>query len=373
MKEKAILATLLAFLCTGLPAALHALTPGAFNAFQYDDGAGNTLYYQLWVPAGYDPQDDTVTYPLLVALHGAGNRRNDNPMPTGDPVQTSVNAYPTRAFVTAEAQAIQPHFILHPWCPQNKQWVDQNFGSGNYNLNSMPISDPMRAVLGIIDGLLAGDLPIDPDRVAITGFSMGGYGSFDAAARRPGLFSAVAPVAGSGPEPQAAAGIYGSTPIWAFHGDLDNIVPFQGSRGMVKAILDAGGNIRYREYPGFGHNTDVPSFTNPELQTWLLTRIRGTVNSIPPVDLQVAESSVEIVLPQQIHTPSVTITHPGSQPVFQFFSFVSGPAPTLFTPQNGGGNPGHFPKHRHLRGAGFRGQWRGHGLPSHHGSGPQRG
>ena len=315
-----------------------ALTPGAFNAFTHTDPAtGFQLRYQLYVPVGYTPGTAT-RYPLVVSLHGAGERRNSNDTPS---------FYPTSAFVTPEAQNFARSFVLHPWCPTGQQWVNQEFGEGTYDQTSMPISTPLRAVSSLLDSLLASEPAISPDRVVITGLSMGGYGTLDLSARRPGLFAAALAICGGGPAPQAAAGVYGQLPLWLFHGDADNIVPVSGSRDMVDALLTAGARVRYREYPGAGHDTWTPTYTDQTVVRWLLSRVRGgPVSGNQAPTLAVGPSTVTVDLPAFTYTPPTTLSDADGGPSTPHVWWypVSGPGRPLFTPQDGGFATALFPR-----------------------------
>ena len=92
---------------------------------------------------------------------------------------------------------------------------------------------------------------IDPNRLYVTGLSMGGYGTWEAIERWPNYFAAAAPIAGAG-DPSKAS-VLTHLPIWAFHGSADTTVPVSGSRDMINAISAAGGNPRYTEFPDAGH------------------------------------------------------------------------------------------------------------------------
>ncbi len=289
------------------------------------------------MPAGYTPGTAT-RYPLVVSLHGAGERRNTNDTPS---------FYPTSAFVTPEAQNFARSFVLHPWCPPGQQWVNQEFGEGTYDQASMPISGPLRAVSSLLDSLLASEPAIAPERVLLTGLSMGGYGTLDLSARRPGTFAAALAICGGGPAPQAAAGVYGQLPLWLFHGDADNIVPVSGSRDMVDALLTAGARVRYREYPGAGHDTWTPTYTDPAVVQWLLSRVRGgPVAGNQPPSLAVGPASLNLDLPAFTYSPPTVLSDPdaGPSPTHVWWYPVSGPGRPLFTPQDGGGATALFPR-----------------------------
>jgi len=103
--------------------------------------------------------------------------------------------------------------------------------------------------------------PVDLDRIYVTGLSMGGYGSWDLAIRTPEKFAAVVPICGGGDESQAARLL--GVPIWAWHGDADPAVPVERSRRMIAAIRQAGGNPKYTELAGVGHDSWNPAYRDP--------------------------------------------------------------------------------------------------------------
>jgi predicted peptidase len=101
---------------------------------------------------------------------------------------------------------------------------------------------------------------------------MGGYGTWDLLARHPKMFAAAVPVCGGGDESMAA--VMKDVPIWCFHGGADPTVPTQRSRNMIKAIKEAGGNPKYTEYPGVGHNSWDKAYSEPELPGWLFAQVK---------------------------------------------------------------------------------------------------
>ena len=114
---------------------------------------------------------------------------------------------------------------------------------------------------------------IDPQRIYLTGLSMGGYGTWDLLARKPDLFAAGVPVCGGGDE--STAGKIAKIPIRVFHGDKDNSVPVARSRTMVEALKKAGGHPKYTEYAGVGHNPWDKAYADPKLMNWLFKQKKG--------------------------------------------------------------------------------------------------
>src|SRR5438270_5865084 len=232
------------------------------DAKEYRSADGKTLPYRLVRPAATEPGRK---YPLVLFLHGAGERGTDNAKQLvwfWDAKKPSVLT--RKEFVEARA------FAVVPQCPDGQQWVNVPWAKGSYQ--SPEVSEPLQLTLDLIDAQLK-ELPIDPDRVYVVGMSMGGYGAFDALQRRPSLFAAVVPICGAG-DPSKAKDI-AHVPVWAFHGEKDPAVPVAGSREMVEAIKKAGGSPRYTEYPGVGHNSWSPAFEEREFWSWLFAQKRA--------------------------------------------------------------------------------------------------
>ena len=116
------------------------------------------------------------------------------------------------------------------------------------------------------------EFSIDPDRVYVTGLSMGGYGTWDLLTRKPELVAAAIPICGGG-DPKHVARFKG-TPIWVFHGDGDEAVEVESSREMVAALEAAGGQPIYTEYEGVGHNSWADTYANRAVWDWLFAQRR---------------------------------------------------------------------------------------------------
>lgn len=227
----------------------------------HKDATGKTLPYRLLKPA--DPEAGK-KYPLVLFLHGAGERGTDN---TKQLVWFWSDKKPS--VLTRKEVADAKAFAVIPQCPDGKRWVEVPWEKGSYQ--SPEISEPLEQTLSLVE-VLAKELPIDPDRIYVVGMSMGGYGAFDCVQRRPDLFAAAVSVCGAGDLSRAKA--IAHVPVWAFHGDKDTAVPVAGSREMIDALKKAGGSPRYTEYPGVGHNSWSPAFEEKEFWTWLLAQKR---------------------------------------------------------------------------------------------------
>src|SRR5690606_30438043 len=126
-----------------------------------------------------------------------------------------------------------------------------------------------------VDHLLA-ELPVDTDRVYLTGLSLGGFGTWDLALRRPEVFAAIAPICGHG-KPLRAAKLK-DMPIWAFHGAKDPVVSLKGMAEMINALYASGGNPRFTIYPDAEHDSWTETYSNPQFYQWLLSQRRSSRN-----------------------------------------------------------------------------------------------
>jgi predicted peptidase len=240
-------------------AAGGQVTVDDFFAGSYSDPSGNTLPYRLYVPQNYD---SSKTYPLVMFLHGAGERGTDNRL------QLTGQTAPL-VFVQPQNQAVCPMFMLAPQAPTTDQWVDVPFDQGSYSTTAVPQSRSLGTAISLLDSLKT-QYSLDSNRLYLTGLSMGGYGTWDAMLRHPDLFAAGIPIAGGG-DPSRAADIV-NRGIWAFHGSEDTVVPVSGSRDMIAGLRAAGGNPLYTEYPGVGHFSWDLAYSTPGLSDWLCSQ-----------------------------------------------------------------------------------------------------
>jgi len=220
---------------------------------------GATLRYRLFTPPPAAAGDGKL--PLVLFLHGAGERGDDN----AAQLKHGVVEFHRR-------QAEHPCLVLVPQCPAGRKWVEVDWGQGG-GAGTFPAepSEPLKLTLAVLDDLIAAGR-VDPDRVFVTGLSMGGYGTWYAAGMTGSRFAAAAPVCGGG-DPEWA-GRYVSLPVWAFHGDADNAVPVGRSREMIAAIKNAGGEPKYTEYPEVGHDSWTRTYAANAFHEWLFAQRR---------------------------------------------------------------------------------------------------
>lgn len=254
---------MMAAIALGLQFPTHAQSTDDFETrTQKGRSANLSLPYRLFKPAGYATSRK---YPLVIALHGAGERGTNNT------AQLTANALAT-VWARDSNQAKFPAFVAAPQCPPNGMWAP----NGRPIDGSQP-SDPAKVALEMLDSL-AKEFPLDSDRIYITGLSLGGFGTWDLTMRNPGRFAAAVPICGAGDVTKADR--IKSLPIWAFHGDKDPTVPVAGSRDMIAALKTAGGDPKYTEYPGVGHDSWTPALREPDLVAWVMSQRRGMATGI---------------------------------------------------------------------------------------------
>ncbi|NQT36028.1 MAG: prolyl oligopeptidase family serine peptidase [Planctomycetes bacterium] len=224
------------------------------------DADGKTLPYRLFVPPEYDK---TQKHALVLFLHGAGERGDDNRRQLVHPQVLRL--------VSEEARKKTPCILVAPQCPREDKWVPSYWGLQKSDAAARRPSEAMRLTLEVLDGLEK-EFNIDPDRRYVTGLSMGGFGSFDACLRRPDYFAAAVPICGGADSSRAKE--IAHIAFWVFHGGSDNVVPPGLSRAMVEALKEAGGKPKYTEYEGVGHNSWSRAYTEPTFVEWVFSQKR---------------------------------------------------------------------------------------------------
>lgn len=198
------------------------------------------LDYLLALPQDYESRD---AWPLLLFLHGAGERGDDLDL-------VKVHGPPK---LVENGQEL-PFIVVSPQCPKGEWW----------HLKTTEL-------LALIDEVVE-KYNVDEDRISITGLSMGGFGTWAMITRAPHRFAAAAPICGGGD--RQFVKYFKHLPIWVFHGDMDRAVPFERSVEMVDALKRVGGDPRFTVYPGVGHDSWTESYNNPELYNWFLEQRR---------------------------------------------------------------------------------------------------
>jgi len=221
----------------------------------YQSPSGGTLPYRFYRTPGAQAA------PLLLFLHGAGERGDNN---------LAQLKHCVADFLRYCAEHQQAITLVAPQCPTNQAWTARLAPGEVHGLTPEP-SGPMAMALELVDTLVK-DPAVDAKRIYISGISMGGYGTWDAISRRPDFFAAAMPICGGGDPAQAEK--FAKLPIWVFHGAADPTVPVERARIMIEAMHKAGAKPGVTEYPGVGHDSWSMTYRNPDVLKWLFEQHR---------------------------------------------------------------------------------------------------
>ena len=238
---------------------LWAGGPELYEKATFERG-NQKLNYRLLKPAKIEPGK---TYPLVLFLHGAGERGDNN---------AAQLTHGSALFTKAENREKFPAYVIFPQCPNNKRWVEVDWSAKASHTSPKEPSDSMRLTKQMLDEFLKAN-PVDTNRIYVTGLSMGGFGAWDFAQRYPEIVAAAAPICG-GADSDTAAKIK-HIPIWVFHGSADTAVWPERSRIMVDELKKVNGTVRYSEYQNVGHNSWTRAFAEPEFLTWMFAQKRS--------------------------------------------------------------------------------------------------
>lgn len=211
-------------------------------ALQSVDGqppVNSDIRYLLFLPQDYRP--DGQIWPLLLFLHGAGERGTELELVKAHGPPKIVAETPDFPFV-----------VVSPQCPDHQRWQPAE-------------------LMQLLDHIVA-NYRIDKSRLYVTGLSMGGYGTWALCAAFPERFAAAVPICGGGKP--ADADKLKHLPLWVFHGQQDRIVVVQQSQEMVQALEAVRGNVKLTVYPDTGHDSWTETYNNPLVYGWLLQQQR---------------------------------------------------------------------------------------------------
>ncbi|MFN0053326.1 MAG: dienelactone hydrolase family protein [Planctomycetales bacterium] len=197
------------------------------------------LNYLLYLPQEYEQKP---AWPLLVFLHGAGERGNDLEL---------VKVHGPPKLIAAGKHF--PAIVVSPQCPEDRTW---------------------RALelIGLLEDL-SRRYKVDADRIYVTGLSMGGFGTWELAANAADRLAAIAPICGGG-EPFWTRS-FANLPVWAFHGAKDTAVTLDRSQVMIDALKAAGGSPKFTIYPEAGHDSWTETYNSPAFYEWLFAQKRA--------------------------------------------------------------------------------------------------
>lgn len=224
---------------------------------------GFSLNYRILYPENFDANK---TYPVVLFLHGAGERGTDNERQL---------IHGSKLFLSADFRANYPAVVIFPQCPRESYWstVDVQRSPGDNTFTFRESGEPlppMQAVISLMDSIQELRYSKD-DQLYVGGLSMGGMGTFEILWRRPQMFAAAFPICGGG-NPETVGQYAGNTSLWVFHGAKDDVVFPTYSTDMVIALLKAGADVKYTLYKHANHNSWDPAFAEPALLPWLFSK-----------------------------------------------------------------------------------------------------
>ena len=226
---------------------------------------GKVLPYRILYPENYDKSKK---YPLILFLHGAGERGKDNEKQL---------AHGAKLFITEENRKNFPAIIVLPQCPEESFWASTKIDrtSQPFKIDfdySAEANWPLVAANELVKKL-SDEESVDKSRVYITGLSMGGMGTFESVYRYPDMYAAALPVCGGGDKVRYDKRIT-KTAFWVFHGAADAVVDVKLSRKMVEKLKSLKSEVKYSEYPGVNHNSWDNAFAEKDYLSWMFSHKR---------------------------------------------------------------------------------------------------
>ncbi|MGG1519322.1 prolyl oligopeptidase family serine peptidase [Paenibacillus oryzisoli] len=199
------------------------------------------VHYRIYLPDGYEDDADQ-SWPLVVFLHGAGQRGADSAVLElhGPPKEAAAG----RSF---------PFILLAPQCSEDTVWIMQK-----------------ELVMSLI-GDIRQQYSVDAQRIYLTGLSMGGFGTWEIAMEHPDVFAAIMPVCGGGMSWRLNNLL--DKPIWTFHGAKDTVVPILYTDEMVRALKALGNPAKYTVYPDAEHDCWTEVYRREDVYAWLLSHV----------------------------------------------------------------------------------------------------
>ncbi|MGN6166031.1 MAG: alpha/beta hydrolase-fold protein [Flavisolibacter sp.] len=225
---------------------------------------GDTLPYRLLLPKDYDASKK---YPLILFLHGSGERGNDNELQL---------VHGADLFLRDSIRNNYKAIVVFPQCGLNSYWSNVKIVTDSIQktrvFNFQSEGEPTIAMKLLLS--LLNELPkkykLDKDRIYVGGLSMGGMGTFEIVHRKPKLFAAAFPICGGANA--AIADDLKNAAWWIFHGLKDNVVDPVYSRVMAAALKGEGADVKLTLYPDANHNSWDSAFAERDLMPWLFSK-----------------------------------------------------------------------------------------------------
>ncbi len=242
--------------------SLYSQDLSAFEKRTYKSATGQVLPYRILYPINYNKEKK---YPVILFLHGAGERGNDNEKQL---------THGAKLFLTEENRTNYQAIVIFPQCAAESYWssviIDRNKSPFVFDFDyTRAETEPLKNAIELVKKIAAEEGG-DKKRIYITGLSMGGMGTFEAVFRYPKLFAAATPMCGGGDATQYDKRVR-KIPFSIYHGDSDTVVGVKESQQMVDKLKSLKANVRYKEYPGVNHNSWDNAFAEPDYLSWMFS------------------------------------------------------------------------------------------------------
>ena len=249
---------LLVLIVASLAGLFAASAQSSYEYKQFVSSEGQDLNYRLLTPVTVEAKKE---YPLVIFLHGAGERGSDNEKQL---------IHGSQIFLNPATQEKFPAYVLFPQCPEDAFWGYQKYPGA---FDKLSVDGEMSSVFKAVHELILEyiNMPsIDDSRVYIMGLSMGGMGTYDMVSRFPDLFAAAVPICGAIAPGRIAAAK--DVKFRIFHGDADTVVPVECSRRAYRELKAAGADVEYFEFAGCTHGSWNPAFNVPDFMEWIFAQ-----------------------------------------------------------------------------------------------------
>ena len=253
-------------------AAILLLMPFGINAQNKEDfkrekfiSENDTLNYRVLLPDDFSEDEK---YPVVLVLHGAGERGDDN---------EAQLTHGSDLFLKTENREKFPAIVIFPQAPKDDYWakveVKRDTMPFEFDFKNMEApTKSLNMVMKLMDSVVKQEF-VNDKKIYVGGLSMGGMGTFEILYKKPEMFAAAFAICG-GANPEIADFYPEGLNIWIFHGEKDDVVPPRLSKEMARVINHTGGNARLSLYPKDNHNSWDSAFSEPYLLPWLFSNER---------------------------------------------------------------------------------------------------
>lgn len=246
-----------------LPAVAQDVS--AYEKRTFKSAAGQELPYRILYPKNYTKNKK---YPLILFLHGAGERGNNN--------ETQL-VHGSKLFLDSANREKYPAIVIFPQCPAEGYWGNVEIDRSKMPLDlefdyTRTITPALQAAIELVQSTIKNE-SVDKNRVYIAGLSMGGMGTFEAVYRFPTLFAAAVPICG-GADVEAYDKRVSKVPFRVYHGAKDVVVEVKHSQAIVEKLKILNTSVEYIEYPEVNHNSWDNAFAEPDFLSWMFSKKR---------------------------------------------------------------------------------------------------